>query len=179
MSIFKNTQNLYNIRAGASKWLGQTGTYRGFCKFFMAGCSVRAWFKLIFMSYVNKGIAYLPAAISRFAPFGDGNNNPVAYCDAIRDICRSGMVQDYYVSCTGRYLVSDDLFSIKLTDYAFTDIVVLAYCMHRVEVGLIYPIGYFDTTLINLSVEFSFLKRKLSEYEELKSKNLESLSRNC
>ena len=66
--IYEVTQNVLNIRYNESnKWKGQTGSYKGFCKFENTDYSIRAGVKIL-RAYRMRGIKTIRQIIETFAP---------------------------------------------------------------------------------------------------------------
>lgn len=71
--IYEVTQNVLNIRFNANNnWKGQTGAYKGFCKFENTDYSIRAGVKIL-RSYNKRGIKTIQDIIKEFAPPSENN----------------------------------------------------------------------------------------------------------
>ena len=71
--IYEVTQNVLNIRFNANNnWKGQTGSYKGFCKFENTDYSIRAGVKIL-RSYNKRGIKTIQDIINEFAPPSENN----------------------------------------------------------------------------------------------------------
>jgi len=73
--IAKN--NIFNIRAGASVWQGQTGVRRGFVEFQSEKMAIRAWLKLMTTYREKYHLDTIEKIVNRFAP--PAENNTQAY----------------------------------------------------------------------------------------------------
>lgn len=91
----KYKNNPFNIRATHSQWLGLDGSKNGFCTFYSIKYAVRVVIYLFLVSKTYKeGTLSVRACISKFCPFGDGNNNPDVYC---RFLASNGVPVDHCV----------------------------------------------------------------------------------
>lgn len=59
-------------------WIGQLGSYKGYCVFDSEYNGFRALVKLL-VGYINKGYRSIDDIIYRFCPPGHGGNNPEFY----------------------------------------------------------------------------------------------------
>ena len=81
--IYEVTQNVLNIRFNANNnWKGQTGSYKGFCKFENTDYSIRAGVKIL-RSYNKRGIKTIQDIIKEFAP--PSENDTAKY---IASVCK-------------------------------------------------------------------------------------------
>ena len=93
--------NIFNIRAGSAKWVGMTGTRKGFVEFDTREHAIRAWL-ILMRTYRNSyGCRTIRQIVTRFAP--PSENDTGLYVKQ----CASwaGMDADRELTC--------------LTDYAF------------------------------------------------------------
>ena len=71
------THNVCNIRYSKNNnWIGQTGSYKGFCVFHNQTYSIRACYVLL-VNYIKQGYDTVGKIITRFAP--PSENNTEAY----------------------------------------------------------------------------------------------------
>ena len=77
--IAKN--NIFNIRAGSAKWIGMTGTRKGFVEFDNREHAIRAWLVLMRTYRHRYGCNTIRKIVSRFAPPNENNTEDyIAYC---------------------------------------------------------------------------------------------------
>lgn len=118
--------NPFNIRAGRSSWIGQTGVFRGFCDFCDVSFAVRAVLYLFLKSYKKYGCLTLSECIHRYCPFGDGANNPDKYVSSICKRSYGSLTPDTIISsCSDLqlfYILQSMAFiecNFLLSDYVF------------------------------------------------------------
>ena len=108
--------NVYNIRQGA-KWIGMTGTRRGFVEFENQSYAIRAWLVLMRTYRRRHGCVTIRQIVARFAPPTENDTGLyVEQCAAW-----SGIGADEPLTCR--------------TDYAF-----LAKAMARKETGTVLTV---------------------------------------
>ena len=77
--IAKN--NIFNIRAQGAKWVGQTGSNKGFVVFDTQEHAIRAWLVLMRTYRRKHGLTTIRDIIKRFAPPSENNTERyVRYC---------------------------------------------------------------------------------------------------
>ena len=121
--IAKN--NPFNIRNSKSnKWLGQTGSRKGFCIFDCRSTGIRAAVKLVMINYRKFGVNTILKIVRRFCPDGDGDNNSLEYARQV--VKKTGIYsaqvlnsEDEYVrvlvamsQVEGNPVTSDEIFSV-------------------------------------------------------------------
>lgn len=115
-NIYKHTFNCGNIRySPAFKWLGQTGRYKGFCKFESSDFGLRALVVLV-RNYIRMGYDTVGKILNRYAP--NSENDLVSYFS-------------YIWRCSG----------LKETDfikYKSHEFYCLLYCIAHYETGFTF-----------------------------------------
>lgn len=80
--IAKN--NIFNIRAGGAKWVGQIGSNKGFAVFDTQEHAIRAWLVLMRTYRRKHGLTTIRDIVSRFAPPTENKtDNYVRYCSTV------------------------------------------------------------------------------------------------
>ena len=73
--------NIFNIRAGGAKWVGQIGSNKGFVVFDTQEHAIRAWLVLMRTYRRKHGLTTIRDIIKRFAPPSENNTERyVRYC---------------------------------------------------------------------------------------------------
>ena len=95
--IAKN--NIFNIRAGGAKWIGMTGTRKGFVEFDNREHAIRAWLVLMRTYRRRYGCKTIRTIVARFAPPNENNTEGyIAYC------CRvTGLAADEELATSHAY----------------------------------------------------------------------------
>lgn len=125
------TNNLGNIRYNSKNaWLGQTGSYRGFCKFENIEYGIRAMLVLI-KNYISHGFNIPVLIISRYAP--QFENDTSAY---IEFVCKKSdylfpyniIKSDFDLCCLVKYMILYE--SSVDVPVAFVEYVAGKYSIH-------------------------------------------------
>ena len=73
--------NIFNIRANGAKWVGQTGSNKGFVEFDTQEHAIRAWLVLMRTYRRKHGLTTIRDIIRRFAPPSENNTEKyVLFC---------------------------------------------------------------------------------------------------
>lgn len=121
--------NWFNIRPSKQyTWQGQIGTLGGFIVFDKPEHSLRAFFKTIYNGYLSKGYNTVEKIINRYAPKGDGSNDPERYISSVIAITKK-----------------DGKSISRSTVLTKQDLPYLAKAMLQVESGVVKPMDWFTT----------------------------------
>ena len=119
--IAKN--NIFNIRAGGAKWIGMTGTRKGFVEFDNREHAIRAWLVLMRTYRRKYRCRTIRSIVTRFAPPSENNTeqyirhcakyvtkNDYVVLDSSLDYARLGVAMAKMETSTT--LTTQDLFDV-------------------------------------------------------------------
>lgn len=129
-----------------NSWIGQTGSYKGFCRFSFYNYGLRALIFLLCRYVYDYKINDLRSLISRYSPESDGNNVS-AYYNKVFEI------------------VGFDSFSLR-DNVLMEQICVVAYGIVSVEIGTFFQ-TFIKSCLLNVFFQLSLSYCKEYQYNAL------------
>ena len=145
LNIVKSNNPMALRFVASIKWKGQTGASRGFAVFENPIQGIRAGMVNLKNGYFGRGINTLRAIFQRYAPAGDGNNNPERYAIRAMQIINS---IDYFATKTTIASIDTPL---TLNNQLMWD---LSYAIIEVETGGQFGRYFNQVEVLNYALEF-------------------------